>query len=172
MPVDINDDKSLYGKAARRFVQLRARGLFFRCNGFTLVELVVVCAILGVLVTVAIPAFSNVLQSTKKSRAAADIRAIEKAIVAYSADKGVLPDSLSDVGMSEQYDPWLRKYEYQNLGSVGATPLEDIAGVQLNHDFDIYSKGEDGLSSATSGDPSNSDDITRSNDGVYAGLRP
>jgi len=50
--------------------------------------------------------------------------------------------------------------------------LEDPLGVfTLNRDFDIYSKGVDGAGSPTGGDPGNKDDIVRSNDGAFVGLR-
>lgn len=145
------------------------------CRGFTLVELIVVCAILGVLATIALPAFNEYTKSARKARCAADLRTIDKAIAAYVIERNVLPTSLSAVGMGNILDPWQRPFEFHNLDIVvnpGATPLEDVATNPLNTDYDLYSKGADGGGTPASGDPGNDDDIARSNDGIFVGVRP
>ena len=50
-------------------------------KGFTLVELMVVVAILGVLVAVAVPAYNGVTESANKKVCATNIRTIESAIL-------------------------------------------------------------------------------------------
>lgn len=50
-------------------------------KGFTLVELMVVVAILGVLVAVAVPAYNGVTDSANKKVCATNIRTIESAIL-------------------------------------------------------------------------------------------
>lgn len=141
-------------------------------RGLTLIELIVVMAVLGILSTLGISSLSEYVKTAKNSACASDLRAIEKAISAYVVEKNVLPNSLADVGIDGKLDPWKRPYEYANLGIVGAVPLEDFATVVLNVDFDLYSKGEDGLSNPASGDSVNTDDIVRSNDGAFVGKRP
>ena len=82
-----------------------------------------------------------------------------------------MPTTLDEVGMGSQLDPWKRPFEYQII-SVGSGALEDVAGVALNTDYDLYSKGEDGASDIASGNSANADDIVRSNSGIFVGLRP
>jgi len=149
----------------------RQRLTVFCCCGFTLVELIVVMAILGVLATMSIPVYSSYSKTVKNNICISDLRTIDKVIQAYVIDKNALPSSLSDVGMDNQTDPWKRHYQYQNLSLV-PVPLEDIARLPLNLDYDLYSAGEDGLSDPTAGVSGNEDDIVRSNGGAYIGGRP
>jgi general secretion pathway protein G len=142
------------------------------CRGFTLVELIVVSAILGVLAVMAFPSYSAYMKSVKESRCMAEIRMLEKDIGAYTIDKNVLPDSLADIGRADLRDPWGRPYVYLKIaGGGGVTPYKDLLNKPFNTDFDLYSKGEDGNSTETLvGDPpENMDDIIRT-EGGYVGL--
>ncbi|MEI6827265.1 MAG: prepilin-type N-terminal cleavage/methylation domain-containing protein [Desulfuromonadales bacterium] len=137
--------------------------------GFTLVELILVVAILGALAIIALPSFYTYIKSTKTVASAADLRTIDKAITAYVLEVNALPATLNDVNMASLVDPWKRPYVYQII-TGGYDELVDIAGVSLNTDYDLYSMGLDG---ATTFVPSvvTADDITRSNNGSYVGVR-
>ena len=139
-------------------------------RGYTLVELIVITAILGVLVLIGMPAYKAYINSTRNVAAASDIRTIEKSITSYLLDnnKTVPAATLSDMGIESMVDPWKRPYVYK-----GSAVLEDsIVGLLLNTDYDLYSLGQDGDSAAAKGNPVNADDIARSNDGGYVGVRP
>ncbi|MSM40221.1 MAG: prepilin-type N-terminal cleavage/methylation domain-containing protein [Geobacter sp.] len=140
-------------------------------RGFTLIELIVVTAILGVLALMAIPAYNSYVNSSKIARAEGDIRTMENDITAYLVDRGTLPDNLNDIGRGTLRDPWGNPYEYYNFAVGGKTPLQDLGLHDLNSEFDLYSKGPDGASAADYSDPSSADDIVRSGDGGYVGNR-
>lgn len=66
-------------------LKIRAR------RGFTLIELVVVIAILGILAGLAIPRFLDATATARGARIVADLRTIDSAIVIYNAKTGNLP---------------------------------------------------------------------------------
>ncbi|MEI6702165.1 MAG: prepilin-type N-terminal cleavage/methylation domain-containing protein [Deltaproteobacteria bacterium] len=143
-------------------------------RGFTLVELIVVTAVLGVLAAMAMPAYKSYVESAKSVSCASDIRTIEKAITAYLLENNVTVPAatLAAMGIVSKSDPWNRPYEYHLLSEGGYDPREDIAGVVLNTDYDLYSLGENGASLGPNGnDAENKDDIVRSNDGGFVGAR-
>ena len=63
--------------------------------GFTLVELVVVIAILGVLAGIAIPRFMNTNMAARGSKILADMSACESAINIYYAKTGSFPADIN-----------------------------------------------------------------------------
>ncbi|NCD07949.1 MAG: prepilin-type N-terminal cleavage/methylation domain-containing protein [Negativicutes bacterium] len=65
-----------------------------RHNGFTLIELIVVIAILAILVGIAIPRFMNANMSARGSKILADMNACESAINIYYIKTGAFPDDI------------------------------------------------------------------------------
>ena len=62
-----------------------------KVNGFTLVEIVIVIAILGILAGIAIPHFLDSQAKTRSARAAADMRTLQNAVEQYMAAGYELP---------------------------------------------------------------------------------
>lgn len=66
-------------------------------KGFTLVELVVVIAILGILAGIAIPRFMDATATARGAKIVADMRTVDSAIMMYSAKTGT---AAADVALS------------------------------------------------------------------------
>ena len=66
-------------------------------RGFTLVELMVVVAVIGVLATIAIPLFVSVQARGRIAKAQADSRTLASAVGVYSAHMGTIPTALTQL---------------------------------------------------------------------------
>ena len=152
-------------------VALAPKNLYRSENGFTLLELLTVLAIIFTLAGVAIPKYNEYKVDAQNVVAISDITAIAKEITTYHLEFNRYPDSLNDLAFKKTTDPWGNPYKYLKI--EGAKPgdlRKDHFMVPVNDDYDLYSMGADGkTSSAFTAKPSK-DDIVRANGGDYIGL--
>lgn len=143
-----------------------------RIAGFTVIEMMIVIAIVATLASLALPAYRNQIYEAQKVRAMEDIRAMESEIKEYEVRLNSLPDSLNDIGRGALRDPWGTPYQYLNIRTMKGKgeARKDRFLVPLNSDFDLYSMGRDGRSTGPLTAKISHDDILRANDGGYVGL--
>ncbi len=65
--------------------------------GFTLVELMIVMAIIGILASLAIPSFVGAIRQAREAVLREDLHVMRTAIDSYTADKEKAPQSLQDL---------------------------------------------------------------------------
>lgn len=141
-------------------------------RGFTLAELIVVIAIVGILSTIGLSVYAHFVDRARNTRAVAEIRMYEKQIMDFLNDTDRLPDTLAELGLEITLDPWKNLYQYINFAtSPEAEDNRRTKGANpLNTDYDLYSMGKDGMSVPSLADSASQDDIIRADDGGYTGL--
>jgi len=102
-------------------------------RGFTLIELMVVIAIIIILAAIAIPNYLTMTARAKRSRVASDMNAVATALESYKTDWGFYPKGASWVSLS---DTTATKV-YAELTGTGNTGGQNLAGNKT-------STGEDG----------------------------
>ena len=160
----------------RRYRFMIGAGIGRRKNknqiGFTIIEISVSLAIMGILAAVVIPLYTGYIDQARNETAISDIRGCSLALARYYSDSGRYPDSLDKVGCATSRDPWGNPYRYFNIQTAkGKGDMrKDRFMVPINSDFDLYSMGKDGKSASPLTAKASRDDIIRANDGAYIGL--
>jgi general secretion pathway protein G len=114
-------------RATQRCGPIRAH----RRRGYTLVELMMTVALLGVLASVAIAKYLGYVEKARVAHAIAEIRGISQSLDALRAlDASSLPDSLAYVDAATLLDPWGRPYKYLKLAGDLPPGMSEI-GVDL-----------------------------------------
>ena len=98
--------------------------------GFTLLELLIVVAIIGLLVAIAIPALQYALDKSKQRVTLSDMRMIANAVMTYDLDNSFFPNSSLDaaglMNVLQPYagralpdtDRWGNEFGYTSQGDV------------------------------------------------------
>ena len=151
----------------------RARGpRLTRSRGFTMIEVLIILAIVGLVAAMSVPAIERHIQRARITESTLDIQTMSTKIKQHQATHGSLPDSLGDVGYGNKLDPWGRAYEYMNLGNAkgNGQARKDKKLAPLNSDFDLYSIGADGETQSSLSNSKSRDDVVRARDGRFIGL--
>ncbi len=113
-------------------------------NAFTLIELLIVVAIIGILAAIAVPNFLNAQVKAKVSRAVSDMRNIETALEMYQLDQNGYPMARSNpitgqtgqIRLSERFYPLTTPVSY--MSTIPSDPFfNDLAETDPDF-FDTY----------------------------------
>ena len=116
----------------KRQVELRERGN----KGFTLMEMLIVVAIIAVLVAIAIPVFTSQLEKSREGTDAANIRnAYAENMVAILEDPDSATMRTSKVSFQQQQDGWQNTDISDSLSKLSKTNTD------TNGDLDVSLTG-------------------------------
>lgn len=125
-----------------------------RAAGFTLVELLIVVAIIGILATIALPAMQTAPIKAREAVLRADLYEIRSCIDQHLADKGYYPDSLQglvDAGylrflpvdpITKSADTWI-EHEAKPEDVTELEPMDE--GFGSGRQISDVSSGADGV---------------------------
>ena len=80
-------------------------------GGFTLVELLIVVAVIGIIAAIAMPNLLNALDKSKQKKSVSDLRTIASAVEAYATDTACYPRNITTyLGLKAWIDPYFIKH--------------------------------------------------------------
>ena len=150
-------------------IDARGRRRIRSCKAFTLVEMVIVLALIGVVMAIALPLYERFVEKSRVMDTVMQITTIASKIRDYQLANGALPINLATVGHGATVDPWGRNFTYVIITGPGVA-RKDKKTVPINSDYDLYSMGRDGASNNSLGHASSRDDILRARDGRFVGI--
>lgn len=144
-------------------------------RGYTLLEILVTVALVGILSAIALPNYQSVLEKQKVSQAVRDLTEISMKLQSYHTLHFAFPQSLADIGYAPlPNDPWGSEYQYLNFDSLAKGAKSKIRKDHnlhpLNTSMDLYSMGPDGKSVAPLTAKASRDDIIWARDGGFVGV--
>jgi general secretion pathway protein G len=94
-------------------------------RAFTLIEMIIVVAIISILVSIAVPVYQQHLLHAKEAVLKEDLYSMRNAIDQYSQDKGKAPQDLNDL-VTSGYLRMLPKDPFTNSNSSWQPVQEDV----------------------------------------------
>lgn len=102
-------------------------------KGFTLIELMIVVAIIGILAAIALPAYQDYTKRSHVSEGLNLAGAAKMGVSEYYADKGSMPASNTDVGLAEPSSITGNAVTSVEVGKAGATAKPGAITITYNN---------------------------------------
>src|SRR5579862_5864410 len=90
-------------------------------QGFSLIELMIVVAIVGILAAIALPAYQDYVIRSKMSEAVAAIAACKTSIQEYASTKATWPSDTTSSGCSTTATQYVASLTVDNTGAITVT---------------------------------------------------
>jgi prepilin-type N-terminal cleavage/methylation domain-containing protein len=134
--------------------------------GFTIIEMLIVMAVIAILVAIAIPSFRGIQSQAWKTRAEGDTKVVKIALESYymrhNSFPAATPDTQYQTDCLAESPPILEKNLYDPFGSTSTTVYKYALSTNGKY-YLVYSVGADstgamtisnaGIVSITAGDP-------------------
>lgn len=105
-------------------------------KGFTLIELMIVIAIVGILAAVALPAYQDYTARAQMSEALTLAEGQKAAVVEYFSDNGVFPANNASAGIASTITgKYVAKVEVGQVGTSGAKITSTMKSSGVNADI-------------------------------------
>jgi general secretion pathway protein G len=145
-----------------------------RAAGFTLLELMMAAVVAGILLAIAVPSYSKIIEHQRVGTSVVDLSRISQELEKFQTAHGFFPDSLSELSGIPSQDPWGHPYQFLNFNSaipgIKGKIRKDHNLHPLNSEFDLYSMGADGKSVPPLTGAASRDDVIWAGDGSFIGL--
>lgn len=94
-------------------------------KGFTLIELMITVAIVGVLASIALPAYQDYTIRSQVSEGLVLTQEVKSNVIEYHANKGLLPNNNNDANYSGAKGKYIGSVEVEAGGKIVATFSKD-----------------------------------------------
>lgn len=141
-------------------------------RAFTLLELLITVAIVGLLSAIALPSYQEYRDRVDVGLAIADLQLIDQKFEVYYSTYDSFPTTLAAAGLDGMRDPWGNPYQYLLIDentSKGEKRKDKFLN-PVNSDYDLYSMGKDGATALPFTSARGRDDVVRANNGQFLGL--